>query len=121
MSRRALRVNELLRAELSVLLQRTIRDPRLNHMLSITSVSVSKDLKQAQVYVSAMGTEEEKAEVFQGLKSASPFLRRTLGSSLSLRYIPRLTFHRDDSLENAARLTELIDRLNPSNSDGVAS
>ena len=63
MSRRALRVNELLRAELSLLLQRTIRDPRLDHMLSITSVAVSKDLKQAQVYVSAMGTEEEKAEV----------------------------------------------------------
>ena len=106
---------------MSLLLQRKVRDPRLNHILSITSVSVSKDLKQAQVYVSAMGTEDEKAEVFQGLKAASPFLRRTLGSCLSLRYIPHLTFHRDDSLERAARLTELIDRLKPSNNDGGAS
>ncbi len=106
---------------MSLLLQRKIRDPRLNHMLSITSVSVSKDLKQAQVYVSAMGTEDEKAEVFQGLKAASPFLRRTLGSGLSLRYIPHLTFHRDDSLERGARLSELIDRLKPSSNDGGAS
>ena len=59
MSRRTLRINELLREELSVLLQRNVRDPRLNRMLSITSVSLSNDHKEATVHVSTMGTDEE--------------------------------------------------------------
>lgn len=108
MSRRTLRVNELLREELSVLLQRNVRDPRLNRMLSITSVSVSSDLKQATVFVSAMGTEEEKSEVQRGLEAAGSYLRRNLGERLSLRFIPRLTFQLDDSIERGAKLNSII-------------
>ncbi len=108
MSRRTLRVSELLREELSALLQRNVRDPRLNRMLSITSVSVSSDLKQATVFVSAMGTREEKSEVEKGLEAAGSYLRRSLGERLSLRYIPRLAFQLDDSIERGARLNSII-------------
>lgn len=108
MSRRTLRINELLREELSVILQRSVRDPRLNRMLSVTSVSVSSDLKQATVFVSAMGTEEEKSEVERGLEAAGSYLRRSLGERLSLRYIPRLDFRLDDSIERGARLSGII-------------
>lgn len=108
MSRRTLRVSELLREELSALLQRSVRDPRLNRMLSITSVSVSNDLKQATVFVSAMGTEEEKSEVEKGLEAAGSYLRRSLGERLSLRYIPRLAFQLDDSIERGAKLNSII-------------
>ena len=108
MSRRTLRISELLREELSVLLQRNVRDPRLNRMLSITSVSISSDLKQATVFVSAMGTEEEKSEVERGLEAAGNYLRRSLGERLSLRYIPKLAFQLDDSIERGARLSSII-------------
>ena len=117
MSRRTLRLNELLREELSLLLQRKVRDPRLNHLISITAVSVSSDMKKAQVHVSALGTEEEKAEIHQGLKAAGPFLRKSLGPRVSLRYIPQLEFHMDDSLERGDRLNRLINELNPSTDD----
>ena len=108
MSRRTLRVSELLREELSALLQRNVRDPRLNRLLSITSVSVSNDLKQATVFVSAMGTEDDKSEVQRGLEAAGSYLRRSLGERLSLRYIPRLAFELDDSIERGARLNSII-------------
>ncbi len=111
MSRRTLRINELLREELSVLLQRDVRDPRLNRMLSITSVSVSSDLKEATVHVSAMGTEEEKSEVHRGLQAAGSYLRRSLGSRLSLRHIPRLEFQMDDSIERGARLNSIMNNF----------
>lgn len=120
MSRRVLRVNELLRDELSFLLQRKVHDPRLRHMMTVTSVSISKDLKQAKVYVSAMGSEDEKQEVFRGLNAATPYLRRNLGPRLSLRHIPQLTFHRDDSLERGARLLELMNKVNSPRQDDEA-
>lgn len=120
MSRRTLRISELLREELSVLLQRNIRDPRLNRMLSITSVSVSSDLKQATVFVSAMGSEEEKLEVGRGLEAAGSYLRRSLGERLSLRYVPRLVFQLDDSIERGARLNRIINSFEFSGEDPEA-
>ena len=121
MSRRTLRINELLREELSVLLQRNVRDPRLNRMLSITSVSVSSNLKEATVHVSAMGTDDEKSEVFQGLKAAGSYLRKSLGNRLSLRYIPRLDFQMDDSIERGARLNSIINNLDLPEEDPEAA
>ncbi|MFQ5933550.1 MAG: 30S ribosome-binding factor RbfA [Dehalococcoidia bacterium] len=117
MTRRVLRVNELLRDELSFLLQRKVHDPRLQRLVTITRVSVSKDLSRAKVFVSVMGSEEEKVQVFQGLKAASPFLRRNLGPRLSLRHIPQLSFQRDDSLEEGARVLELMNRVASSSQD----
>lgn len=111
MSRRTLRINELLREELSVLLQRDVRDPRLNRMLSITSVSVSTDLKEATVHVSTMGTEEEKSDVEEGLRAAGGYLRRSLSNRLSLRHIPRLAFQMDDSIEQGSRLNSIFNNL----------
>jgi ribosome-binding factor A len=111
MSRRVLRVGELIRDELSVLLQRKVQDPRLRHLVSITRVSVSKDLKQARVFVSTVGSEEEKEEVLQGLNAATSFLRRSLGETLDLRYTPGITFHRDDALEKAAHVLDLMDSV----------
>jgi len=111
MSMRALRVGELIRNELSLLLHRKVQDPRLGRLLSITRVSVSKDLKHAKVFVSTIGTEVEKLEVLEGLKAAGSFLRRNLGNTLDLRYTPKLTFYRDDTLEEAAHVLELMNSV----------
>jgi len=109
-SRRQKQVNQTIRRELSDMLQRNIGDPRISGVISITEVDVSADLKQAKVYVSVMGNEEEKAEVFAGLDSASDYLRRELGGRIRIRYIPKLVFKRDDSIEKGEHLLQLIDQ-----------
>lgn len=112
MTRRTERVNELLRAELSEILRREVKDPRLSVLFSLTEVHVSPDLKSARVYLSVMGDEAEKESVFRALKAATPFLRRLLRSRLtSLRYTPELTFVPDLSMERGARLSALIDEV----------
>ena len=113
MSRRRERINDLLREEISELLQRQLRDPRLDSLMSITSVEISLDLKHAKVFVSVMDSEERKREALQALESASGFLRRELKKRLSLRYIPSLIFERDDSIERGAHLLELIRKVAP--------
>jgi len=109
-SRRQRRVNGLLREELSELLQRKVRDPRLEG-LTVVAVETSPDLKFAHVYISSLGDEEERREALRGLKRAEGFLRRELGARLSLRFIPELFFHLDDSLERGQRIADLLQRL----------
>ncbi|MFO8100727.1 MAG: 30S ribosome-binding factor RbfA [Dehalococcoidia bacterium] len=109
-SRRQKQVNQAIRRELSDLLTRQVRDPRINGIISITEVDISPDLKQAKVYVSVMGSEEEKAEVFAGIDSASDYLRHELGRRIKMRYVPGLIFRRDDSIEKAEHMLRLIDQ-----------
>lgn len=93
------------------MLTRQINDPRIKGVISVTEVSVTPDLAHAKIFVSAMGTEEEKKEVFAGLAAASGFLRRELGARVRLRYVPELIFERDDSIERGDRLLQLIDQV----------
>jgi len=112
-SRRICRVNDEIRKEISSLLMHEIRDPRLSGLLSVTEVDTSPDLRCAKVYVSVMGTEEEKKQVEKGLAAASGFIRRGLGERLTLRFIPELSFLRDDSIERGSRLLEIINDVAP--------
>ena len=75
MSRRIERVNSLIRQEISQLLQREVKDPRLARFVTVTQVSTSPDLRYAKVLVSVMGSEEEKKEVLETLTAACGFLR----------------------------------------------
>jgi len=114
MSRRTERVNDLLREELSALLQRGMKDPRLEHgLLSITEVQVSPDLKQATVYISHLGDPAERTEVLRALAHASHYLHKELLHRLALRSVPELRFRFDPSIERGARLAELIHEVTP--------
>ena len=117
-TRRIARVNDLIRKEISELLMREIRDPRLGGLLSVTEVDTSPDLRHAKVFVSVMGSEEEKRQVEEGLAAASGFLRHGLGERLSLRRIPQLDFQRDESIERGSHLLELIKEVAPGDSLG---
>ena len=116
-SRRQKQINHTIRRELSELLARHVGDPRINGVISITEVDVSPDLKQAKVYISVMGNDVEKGEVFAGLASASDFLRRELGARIRIRHIPKLIFKRDDSIEKAERIHQLINLTASENPD----
>jgi ribosome-binding factor A len=111
MARRIERVSSLMRHEISELLQRQVKDPRLSKFIAVTEVSTTPDLRYAKVFVSCLGSEEEKKEMLKGLEAAANFLRNQLAKRLRLRRIPELSFHWDDSIERGAHLLQLIDEL----------
>ncbi len=111
MAHRIERVNSLIRQEISELLQRQVKDPRLGSFIAVTEVTTSADLKYAKVFVSQLGNKEEKKKVLSGLTSASSFFRRELSKSLKMRHIPALSFEWDDSIERGDRLQRLINEV----------
>ena len=110
-SNKLLRTNEDIKFVLSRLLPQ-VKDPRVGqgNMLSITRVDTTGDLRYSKVYVSALGELDEK-EFRRGIRSAAPWLRRELGSALSLRYTPELIFELDHSIEHGAYINSLIEKL----------
>lgn len=111
MTHRIEQVNKLIRREISDLLQRQVKDPRLGNFVAITEVSTTSDLRHAKAFVSYIGSEEKKAEILSVLAGASGFFRNELAKRLKLRRIPELSFHWDDSIEHGAHLLELIDKV----------
>ncbi len=111
MAHRIERVNSLIRQEISDVLRRQVKDPRLGNFIAVTEVVTSADLKHARVFVSYMGNDEEKQETLNVLTSASGFFRKELAKRLKLRYTPELTFKWDDSIERGDRLLQLIDAV----------
>jgi len=121
MSRRIDRVNELLRLEISQVLARQIKDPRLSGVITITEVKTTPDLRNALVLLSVMGDQEAKKSALAGIESAAKFLRRELRGRLTLRYVPFLRFALDDSLEHADRLMSIMNQIQESQIGRVAA
>lgn len=105
------RTNDDIQYALSSLL-RQIKDPRVNQgsLVSITRVETTGDLRYSKIYISVLGEINEK-DFKKGLKSASPWLRRELGSALKLRYTPELVFELDRSIEHGAHISKMISEL----------
>ena len=118
MSRRVDRVNELLRLEISQLLARQVKDPRLSGVITITEVRAAPDLRTALVRVSVMGDDETKKTALAGIQSAAKFMRMELRDRVSLRYVPFLSFTLDDSLETSDRLMGMLNQIHLDQSDG---
>ncbi|MBI3636545.1 MAG: 30S ribosome-binding factor RbfA [Candidatus Rokubacteria bacterium] len=105
------RVNQLIREEVSLLLQRELKDPRLG-FVTVTEVETSPDLRMAKVFVSVLGNEEQWAASLAALGSARGFIRNWLRQNLDLRVTPVLEFRADRSMEHAARIQELLKQIN---------
>jgi ribosome-binding factor A len=105
--KRADRVADLIKIEISDILLKQVRDPRIG-VLTITGVKVSDDLRSARVFFVEFGKKECSAGVTEGLKKASGFLRRELGRRLQLRYAPELFFSCDPSFAYGERIEELL-------------
>ena len=103
------RINEEIMRGLSTSI-RSLKDPRVQGMITITAVDTASDLRTAKVYVSVYDKSRSK-EVLKGLKSAGGFLRRQLGASLQLRYTPELVFEEDHSIEHGTRIFEILSKL----------
>lgn len=111
MAHRIERVNNVIRQEISEMLRRQVKDPRLGGFITVTKVSTSPDLRYAKVYVSQISGESSRQDILSTLSAASGFFRKELTKSLRLRRIPELSFQWDDSIERGAHLLELIDRV----------
>lgn len=111
MPRRIDRINGLLRQEISQVLAQEIKDPRLEGVISITQVRTSDDLRNARVSLSVMGDKNTQESALEGIRSAAAFLRRELKERLTLHYVPFLSFHLDDSIENADRVLQVMDHI----------
>lgn len=90
---------------------RDVKDPRIHPLTTVTSVEVATDLKTCKVFVSVMGTEEDRALTREGLKSAASFIRRELAHRLNLRNTPELHFIMDTSIEDAMDMMRRIDEV----------
>ena len=105
-SNRIGRINEEIQRELSALIP-AVKDPRVSGMISVTAVETTPDLRYAKAYISVLDKENGE-RVLKGLRSASGWLRRELGSALKLRYTPELSFVQDDSIVKGAHILELL-------------
>ncbi len=110
--KRTMQVGGLLQKEISDLLLRKIKDPRLE-MVTITGVEVSPDLRMARIYFSRYGSAEEIEQALKGLQSASGFIKRELGQRMQLRRVPELAFFHDTSFERGDRIESLLKGLSP--------
>ncbi|HEX5437560.1 MAG TPA: 30S ribosome-binding factor RbfA [Gemmatimonadaceae bacterium] len=110
-TRRADRVAEAIREEVATVLTDGVKDPRVVGLVTVTGVDVTPDLRYARVYVSVMGTEDERKTTFEGLTSLAPHLRSRLAKTLRLRFAPELEFRNDPTPERAARIETLLAEL----------
>jgi ribosome-binding factor A len=106
------RIGQQIKQEISDMLLREIKDPRIA-FASITFVDVAPDLRHAKVFVSVLGSESERKSTIAGLRSATGFIRRELGQRLHLKYIPEIRIIYDDSIEEGSRILSLIDSVVP--------
>lgn len=107
---RPARVGDLIREELSVLLQRDVRNPDLQRV-TLTHVHMSKDLQHAQVHYTASRDRAGRVAVGRAFKKTGPFLKRLLGRRLRLRYVPELSFVYDESVERQDRVAQLFEEI----------
>ena len=105
--RRPEQLAEVIREEVSQIVGFELADPRVERV-TVTDVRVTENLRDASVYVTAEGTEAEKAEAMKALQKAAPYVRRQLGTALNLKYTPELHFVRDTVEESATRVEELL-------------
>ncbi len=109
-NRRQDRVSALIQRELSEVIQRVVKDPRVA-FCTVTHVEVSSDLKYVDVKVSVIGSLEQKEATLAGLKSAAGFLRREISRRLTLKYSPELRFNLDDSVDHLMKIDGLLKQI----------
>lgn len=109
--RRSERVAESIRAEVATFLAEDAKDPRIVGLVTVTGVDVTRDLRHARVFVSIMGSDEERQATLEGLSSAAGHLRSRIGRALRLRIAPEITFRYDESIARAAKIEALLAEL----------
>lgn len=112
-TRRPDRVAEAVREEIATILTEGVKDPRVTGLITVTGVEMSRDLAEANVFVSVYADDAARATTLEGLQSVGTMMRSRIGRALRLRLAPRLTFRLDESVARAARIESLLNSVRP--------
>lgn len=118
MSNRSKKIAEEIRRETTDIIRNDIDDPRIDAMVSVTSVDVTRDLSYATIYVSKFGDEESRDAMVDALQKAAGFIRSSLAKRLTTRTVPELTFKLDNSLAYGNHIEKLLSDLEGTDSHG---
>ncbi len=110
-TRRMARLNEQLRADVAELIAREMKDPRLAGLVSVTAAEMSPDLRHARVFISVLGSDEDRKKTLQAIRSAAGFLRTQLASRMTTKRAPELHFAMDASIERGQRIMNLLHEI----------
>ena len=110
MGTRPQRIQEAIRREISLIIQKEIRDPRLG-FTTITKVEVSKDLKNATIYYSVFGSEKEAKNTHHALTSAEGYIKKLIGDRVKMKFVPDIRFKIDKSLEHTRKIYDILDQI----------
>ncbi|MCH9633317.1 MAG: Ribosome-binding factor A [Chlamydiae bacterium] len=105
------RLNSLLKEVLSEVIRENVKNPNLHELSTVTQVDISRDLHNAKVYISVIGTEKEKQETLSALKSAAGFIAVVASKKVVMRYFPQLTFYIDDTIEKQIKINDLLQKI----------
>lgn len=108
---RTSRLNSLLKEVISEIIRREVRNPHVNELMTVTRVDITKDLHHAKVYISVIGTPEQKEETLAALQSAAGFIAVQSSKEVVMRYFPALSFKLDDSVDKHMRIEELLGKI----------
>ncbi|TMW73250.1 30S ribosome-binding factor RbfA [Alteribacter natronophilus] len=108
---RANRIGEQIKKELTDIIQREIKDPRVG-FVTVTAVDVTGDLQQATAFITVYGDDTQRSETLEGLSKATGFIRSEIGKRIQIRKTPELYFKFDESIERGNRIEELLRKLN---------
>ena len=108
---RIARLNSLLKEVLSEVIHKDVRNPQVGKFVSVTSVDITSDLQHAKVYISVIGTAQEKEETIKALQSAAGFIAIQSSKKVVMRYFPALTFKLDTSVEQQMRIDALLGKI----------
>jgi ribosome-binding factor A len=108
---RIARLNSLLKEVLSEVIRNDVRNPHVGKFVSVTSVDITSDLQHAKVYISIIGTPQEKEETIKALQSAAGFIAILSSKKVVMRYFPALTFKLDVSVEQQIRIDALLNKI----------
>jgi ribosome-binding factor A len=104
------RINEVLREVVGAAISGELSDPRIG-FVTVTSVETSPDLRTAKVFVSVLGDEEEREATLEGLRSSHGVVQARIAAETRMKRTPTLTFHYDDTIEKASRVSELLEEV----------
>jgi ribosome-binding factor A len=111
MNSRKERIRKALIKEISDIILRHVKDPRIATVVSVIDIELSNDYTHAKVYISVFGTQEEKEESFDAILDAASYIRSEVGRRIRLRHTPELEFKLDDSLERGSKINSLLDKI----------
>ena len=114
---RVSRINEEYKKVISQIIRQELKDPRISPMASVVSVDVTRDLSFATVYISVLGSEEEKNNTLEGLTKSAGYVRREVGKRVKLHHTPAIHFKEDNSIEYGVNMSQKIAAVNRTQAD----